>query len=184
VRIYCAPRCGESGSAAVYALLEHAFRAEYGGDLPEITKTPNGKPYFPMRQDIHFSLSHARTHVLCAISPFPVGADIESPREISQRAIRYYSSPDELEQFDPLELWVLKESYIKLIGGTLPTVKKITFSREAGLITSSDKTVTSKLYNIEKCHAAVSYHNGTAPESIELINGSVAREQGSSWQAP
>ena len=69
-----------SGSEAVYSLLGHMFKTIYGGDLPAIEKTPNGKPFFPARQDVHFSLSHSRTHVMCALSNKPVGVDIESPR--------------------------------------------------------------------------------------------------------
>jgi len=156
MKVYCAPRGGENGSAAVYSLLEYAFRTEYGGAaLPEIKKTPNGKPYFPDKRDIYFSLSHSRTHVLCVLSCNPVGADIESPRLISERVMRFFCSPGELALFDPLDLWVLKESYIKLIGGTLPMIKTLRFSREGDEIVAPDKDAISRLYSINGCRAAV-----------------------------
>ena len=169
LKIFYTPFFGRSGSAAVYSLLEHAFANEYGGALPQVKKTPNGKPYFPDRPDVHFSLSHARTHVLCAISDAPVGADIESPRHISERAISYFCSSEELVFFDPIDLWVLKESYIKLIGGTLPLVKKLRFSCENNKIIPPDNSSISKLYRIENCHAAVSTYGKYLPDSIELI---------------
>ena len=101
----CAPvdigaQGGQYRSASAYSLLEYAYRLEYGDVLPEIKKTPNGKPFFPERPGIHFSLSHAFTHVACALSEFPVGVDIESPREISKRAMRFFCSDEELVFFD------------------------------------------------------------------------------------
>ena len=169
LKIFCAPRRGLSGSDAVYSLLEYAFRQEHSGPVPEIKKTPNGKPYFPARPEIHFSLSHARTHVLCALSNAPIGADIESPRNISELAIRYFCTPDELSFFDPLDLWVLKESYIKLIGGRLSLVKDLHFSRENDRIIAPDNASVSKLYRIGDCRAAISSFGGIPPGSIDLI---------------
>ena len=169
LKIYCAPLGDLSGSNAAYALLDRAYREEYGGALPEIKKTPNGKPYFPERPDEFFSLSHAKTHVLCALSSNPVGADIESPRSISERAIRYFCTQEELSFFDPLDLWVLKESYIKLIGGRLAMVKDIRFSRDNGGIITPDGLSLSKLYRIGICHAAISAYGSDLPESIELL---------------
>ena len=172
MRIYCMPNSKTSGSAAVYALLRYAFSIGYGSCFPQIKKTPNGKPYFPERPDVHFSLSHTKTHVLCALSSDPVGADIESPRHISQRAIRFFCSSDELSIFDPLDLWVLKESYIKLFGETLPTIRKIHFSRKDDMIIVPDRSVVSKLYRVADCRAAVTGFDKNLPKSIELINSS------------
>ena len=159
-------------------MLKYAFSIEYGGGLPDIKKTPNGKPYFPERRDIHFSLSHSRTHVICALSANPVGIDIESPRIISERAIKFFCSPEEQVLFDPLDLWVLKESYIKLVGGTLPMIKKLRFSKGSDTIQASDKDVISRLYRIgdcsaNACRAAVCSIGGVPPDSIELITSSI-----------
>lgn len=169
MKIFYAARNGYSGSAAAYSLLEYAFRSEHGGALPEIKKTPNGKPYFPERPELHFSLSHAGTHVLCAVSGKPVGADIESPRLVSERATRFFSTPEELRLFHPLDLWVLKESYIKLIGGTLVLMKEIRFSRAGDRIIPPDSTTVSRLYTLGDCRAAVSGTDEPPPDSIELI---------------
>jgi len=171
MKIYCASRNGLDGSAAVYSLLRYAFCIEYGDrDLPRIDKTPNGKPYFRDRCDIHFSLSHSRTHVLCALSNEPVGADIESPRQLNERVIRFFCSPEELIMFDPLDLWVLKESYIKLVGGTMAMLKELRFSREGDTILAPDNAVKSGLYSIDGCRAAICSIGKPPPASIESVN--------------
>ena len=169
LKIFYAPRNGSGGSAAAYSLLDRVFTAEFGGALPEIKKTPAGKPFFPDRPEIHFSLSHASTHVLCALSDRPVGVDVESPRQISERAVRFFCSPEEFSLFDPLELWVLKESYIKFVGGTLVMVKTIRFSRENSRIITPGKLAFSKLYHIGDCCAAATTSVDCFPESIELL---------------
>ena len=169
MKLYCAPIRNLSGSATVYALLEYAYKKDFYGSFPKIEKTPNGKPYFPDKPDVHFSLSHAKTHVLCAISVNPVGADIESERHVSKRALRFFATQKELELFDPLDLWVLKESYIKLIGGVLIMVKNIHFSCEEGIISAPDNETISRLYRIDGCRAAISSHGTPPPKSIDLV---------------
>ena len=166
MNIYCERIGSRSGSSAAYALLAAAYRSIHGEAMPEIKKTPNGKPYFAGGLDIHFSLSHSKTHILCAISDAPIGVDIESPRCISERAVKYFSSPAELSMFSPLELWVLKESYVKLVGGTLPLVRNIRYTHDNESIKTSDLSAFSKLYCIEGCHAAVSTYKNNFPESI------------------
>lgn len=148
MRLFCTPRGDGSASETAWSLLAYAYRSMYGSALPEIKRTPAGKPYFPAAPHVYFSLSHSRAYALCAVSGNPVGADTETPRFISPGAIRYFCSPEELLLFDPLELWVLKESYVKLTGATLPAVKQIRFSREGDLILAPDGYASSKLYRI------------------------------------
>ena len=179
---YCTQRGKKSGSSAVYDLLAHAYHLENGGELPEIKKSIHGKPYFPYSPGIHFSLSHSVTHVLCALSGNPVGCDIESPRMISNRVLTYFSTPAELELFEPLELWVLKESYVKLYGRTIASIRDLRLSRygddivisagrfsadprsgvssatgnkEGHPLMSEDRSPVFKTYKIDDCIAAV-----------------------------
>ena len=76
-------------------------------------------------EGLHFSLSHCKEGVCCAISDRPVGIDIESAnRKISESVIRY--AMDEGEQTligqsdDPgrtfLRLWTQKEAVLKRLG--------------------------------------------------------------------
>ena len=167
--LFCTPLESKSGTEAVYALLEHAFRINYGVNLPEIMKTPRGKPYFPSFPEVHFSLSHTKTHVFCALSDSPVGCDIESPRQISQPALRFFSSPEELDLFEPLDLWVLKESYVKLFGQTIASIRKLRFSLHGQRIVAPDASVEAKLYRISDCSAAVCSVYSKPPDSFVLI---------------
>ncbi|MCL2046381.1 MAG: 4'-phosphopantetheinyl transferase superfamily protein [Oscillospiraceae bacterium] len=168
-RLYATRLSGRNGSATAYELLEYIYALEYSGQMPDIKKTPAGKPYFPDRLDIHFSLSHSKSHVLCALSDMAIGVDIETARQVSDRALSFFSTAQERELFDPLDLWVLKESYIKLLGGTLPMVKTLHFSMAKGEIIPPDSRGISRLYRIDNCPAAASTYADHLPESIELL---------------
>jgi 4'-phosphopantetheinyl transferase len=177
VRIFCSLIGEADGSEAVYALLRYAYHFVYGEALPELKRTVLGKPYFPEKPEIHFSLSHSKTHVLCGLSATPIGVDIETPRYLSERARRFFVSPEESLLFDPLELWVLKESYIKLQGKTIGMARRIRFSRDGEKIIPPGENVYSKLYRIENCYAAVSSLGIEPTETIE--NAQTAQGDGS-----
>ena len=160
----------QSGSATAYALLAHLVRTEYGIALPRIEKTENGKPFFPDRPDIHFSLSHTAAHVLCAVSSSPVGVDIEAERVPRAGLERYFCSDEELALFDWLDLWVLKESCIKLLGGRLLLIKKLRFSRDGDEIIAPDPGVHSRLYrDVAGCRMAVCALGESPPAVAELV---------------
>ena len=106
-------------------LLWRALGQEYGveaGSL-QMARTPQGKPYFP-GGSVHFSLSHCRGMVCCAVSRSPVGADVEGPRPVPRHLVDrvctqeerawLFSQPDQDAAF--LSLWTLKESVMKLSG--------------------------------------------------------------------
>ena len=174
LKICCKPITEGGGSLSAYALLEDAYRETCGCRLPTIKKTPNGKPFFPEMPDIHFSLSHSRSHVMCAISDAPVGVDIETNRRISERAKHFFFTPGELSFFGPIDLWVLKESYIKLFGLSLPAIRGLRFSLEHGRVITPDLSVTSGLYRVDGCPAAVSSLSDVLPRTVDLIAGSSA----------
>lgn len=111
---------GRDGHAAGLALLEKLC----GTPLPEICRTPLGKPYF-LDSPLHFSISHTKNHVFCAVSDVPVGIDAEElDRDINLSLAKKILSPTELLQFqqaeDPrlalLKFWVLKEAQGKCTG--------------------------------------------------------------------
>lgn len=171
MKLYCARRGQVSGSAAVYALLGHGVRQIYNIPMPIVAKEPTGKPYFPDRQDIHFSLSHTSSHVLCAVSEALVGADIEAIRSVRPGVPERVCMPDELSMFDFFELWTLKESFIKVSGNTNVFLKNIVFSRTNGKIVTPDCALSARLFNcIPGCRAAVCSAGVTIPESIEMVD--------------
>lgn len=110
-------------------LLQYAL-AQEGIPATEqvLATTALNKPYLIHRPDVHFSLSHSGSWVVCAVSADPVGVDVEFPRctlDIGQR----FFQPEELEGLDQLpylqcrdqlnRLWTAKEAFVKALGGGL-----------------------------------------------------------------
>ncbi len=115
---------GRNAHEAGIALLSRLYRQKTGLPLPEIRKSPRGKPYFPDGK-LHFSISHTPHRVFCCLSARNVGMDAEEvQRQIPLRMAQRLLSPGELARFDAAEdkrscllrLWVLKEAYAKLTG--------------------------------------------------------------------
>ena len=115
---------GRSGHEAGRQLLARMYREITGENCPEIAVTQRGKPYF-VEGPWHFSISHTKNHVFCALSTGPVGLDAEeTDREINLRLaekilsepewIRLEAAADKREAL--LKLWVLKEASVKLTG--------------------------------------------------------------------
>ena len=111
---------GRDPHLAGLALLEKLC----GAPLPEIRRTPLGKPYFP-GEDLHFSISHTKNYVFCAVSECPIGIDAEElDRDIRLDLAEKFLSPGELAQFQNtpdkrralLTFWVLKEAAGKCSG--------------------------------------------------------------------
>ena len=103
-------------------LLERLYRKATGEPLPEISVTPQGKPYFA-NSPWHFSISHTQNHAFCCLSKHNVGLDGEEiGRSVSPALIDRWLSPSEKARLgdDPadafLRLWVLKEAEGKLRG--------------------------------------------------------------------
>ena len=105
-------------------LLAKMYEEETGCPLPEILLGQRGKPYFA-EGGCHFSVSHTKKLVFCALSKQPVGIDAEDlSREIKLSLAEKILSPYEYAQFQTaadkkkalLTFWVLKEAAGKLSG--------------------------------------------------------------------
>jgi 4'-phosphopantetheinyl transferase len=136
------------------------------GHLPpadwQFARNEYGKPSInsidPKLQALSFSLSHTRGFVACAITlNTSVGIDVErtdqSPR-VQEIADRYFSSteaawlrqsPDELRISRFVELWTLKEAFLKANGVGLfgfPTDVSIQFDEDGGIAVAGPSTFT------------------------------------------
>ena len=170
MNLTCMPRGNLNGSEAAYALLGHTVGLEYGIALPEILKTPAGKPFFPAFPEIHFSVSHTKTHVLCAVSDRPVGVDVETARPVRPGVPDRVCTPEELEVFDFFELWVLKESYIKLTGNNGVILNSVCFSGYRDHIVTPDSAVGARLYgDVPGCFASACTGGYDFPMQITMI---------------
>ena len=111
---------GRDPHEAGLALLEKLC----GAPLPEIRRTPLGKPCF-VGDSRHFSISHTKNYVFCAVAEHPIGIDGEeldrdirlclaekilSDREYAQ----FQNAPDKRRAL--LTFWVLKEAAGKCAG--------------------------------------------------------------------
>ena len=166
MRIYVSKLHNKNGSQAVRKLLAYGYNEMYGQKMPEIAKTEKGKPYFPERPDVHFSLSHTDTHVMCAIGESPVGCDIQTIRQVSDK-IKYRTCTEkELEVFEFFQLWTLKESWIKLNGTLDREIIDVEFIGTPDNITPPKPAVCAKLYACDGCIAAVCTSEYSLPCNI------------------
>jgi 4'-phosphopantetheinyl transferase len=108
------------------ALLRHALRECQGLEDPEVALDGRGKPFLPAHPDVHFSLAHSGSWILCALSGTPVGVDVEeAPEGGDLPAGMVLSAPERarLAALPPGEaraclvrMWTLKESLLKAMG--------------------------------------------------------------------
>ena len=107
-------------------LLRQMYEELTGEEMPEIGKMPRGKPYF-LTGDLHFSITHTKTRVFCALSDKPVGIDAEDVnRQVSPKLAEKILSPGEYAAYEAaadedknnilLRLWVMKEAEVKCSG--------------------------------------------------------------------
>ena len=108
------------------ALLEAALAAEGVSDFT-MTCGHNGKPRLAHTQNIHFSLSHSGTKVMCAVSDSDIGCDVERVAEIDMQIARRFFCAGEYESLMQcgddekrkilfFRYWTLKESFLKATG--------------------------------------------------------------------
>ena len=162
--------------AVAYALLAYALKYDMKISTPPVFATlPGGKPFFLSLPDVHFSLSHTSSHVLCAVSRSPIGADVETLRDIDVKVIERVMSPSELTAFrragQPkdmfFDLWTLKESALKLDGEPGVSLRSLSFSLLSGSPSFDAGGLSCRLFrDIPGCTAAVCSHENELPEHI------------------
>ena len=108
-------------------LLEYAVSRLYRIGVPELSrdKGEHGKPCFRIHPEVRFNISHSGDLVICAVSDFETGLDIqEKSRMNTDRIAKKVMSPVEhkkyLESSERQDffyrVWVMKESYVKWTG--------------------------------------------------------------------
>ena len=124
IALQCLPIAPGEGHAAGRKLLAEMVATHTGRPMPPIAVADRGKPYFT-EGCLHFSITHSKHHVFCALSDKPIGIDAEeADREISLALAEKILSPKEYAQWqhapDPrsalLTFWVLKEAQAKCTG--------------------------------------------------------------------
>jgi len=141
----------------VYKLLEQAFESVFKMSAPAVATDKNGKPYFPERADVHFSLSHSGKYVMCAISTDKVGADIQKSQAISDKMTTRVFTENELKTADSLSLWCLKESFIKLMGKLDRPYNEMEFLKNGRVFTGPDGVMGELVDTVVEYSAAVCF---------------------------
>lgn len=133
-----------SGHEAGRELLAQMHRELTGKPLPQVLVTERGKPYLK-DSPLHFSISHTKRRVFCAMSEKQIGIDAEElDRGIDPRLADKILSAGERQQYESaadrrmalLRFWVLKEAAAKCSGeGLRGYPNKTDFSLEDPRVT-------------------------------------------------
>lgn len=163
------PLSKSQGSAFGVSLLAVAYEDYNNATMPLIKKLISGKPWFPGNPGFHFSISHSRTHVVCAVSKYPVGVDTADHRNVSSRFIKKITTAEERKNLSFFEIWALRESLFKLEGkGNLRTMRFI--KKKNGKIIPPVSGVKCRIYNdIKDNTVAVCAREGDFPDKLIMI---------------
>ena len=116
---------GQKLCAAAFLLLCDGLRQEYGIITPPLLGYgEDGKPFLSDYPHIHFNMSHCSQAAICALSPHPIGIDVERIRSYNESVARYTMNDEEMRQIlsSPhpdiafIKLWTMKEALLKLRG--------------------------------------------------------------------
>ncbi|MBW6490164.1 MAG: 4'-phosphopantetheinyl transferase superfamily protein [Lentimicrobium sp.] len=110
-------------------MARHLLHRATGKSLPEIpfTTGEKGKPVPDGFAGIHINISHSGDWVVVALSPTPVGVDVEKMKKVPEGVAKRFFSISENKWLNSIEdenekahifftLWTLKESFLKAIG--------------------------------------------------------------------
>ena len=126
-----------------------------------------GKPYIHPKFNLNFNISHSAEWIVCAISEYPVGIDIEKILPIEFSIANHFFS---MEEYNALisqdegkkltyfyQLWCAKESYIKAVGkGLSISLDSFTINIYNNLYSIKHNSENSKLY-IKECEIDSNY---------------------------
>ena len=83
-------------SVLAFVLLREAVKEEFGEEMQEFEYNEFGKPFLKGKS-LHFSLSHCKTAVACAVSKSEIGVDLENVRDFDERITNRVLTPAELK---------------------------------------------------------------------------------------
>lgn len=148
---------GQRTCVLAYLLLKKALREEYGlTENPLFEYGPHGKPFIVGHPEIHFSLSHCREAVACAVSDRPVGIDVESVRRYKEDVVRYAMSDEEQQLIVAAErpdvafirLWTMKEARLKLTGEGITNDLKSALASGSWQFTTVERLDKNYIYTL------------------------------------
>eukprot|EP00828_Plagiopyla_frontata_P045666 TRINITY_DN7884_c0_g1_i1.p1 TRINITY_DN7884_c0_g1~~TRINITY_DN7884_c0_g1_i1.p1 ORF type:complete len:286 (-),score=28.24 TRINITY_DN7884_c0_g1_i1:439-1296(-) len=127
-------------SMIAYLLLIYGLKKEkYFDEIPEFDYGKYGKPYIKGDSNIFFNISHCKHGVVCGISKYEIGVDIEAIDKnniscvdlVMSKKEKQLISKSKFQEKTFTRFWVLKESYVKNSGiGIGDYLHKLDFSKE------------------------------------------------------
>lgn len=179
-------------------VLQRLVLGAYVDDDPRalaFTRDRWGRPSLADHGELHFSLSHCASHVALAVGSDPVlGVDVETVVPVRRSFMRIADQffhgddlaqllgcPEEQRYARFLELWTLKEAYLKALGlGMHKPMADCGFARTAeGLIVARDRAPVPDLAvpdafiaqrRMRSCQLALAYRRGR-PVRFRYLNG-------------
>ncbi|MBP5424609.1 MAG: 4'-phosphopantetheinyl transferase superfamily protein [Prevotella sp.] len=148
---------GQRTCVLAYLLLKKALREEYGlTENPLFEYGPHGKPFIVGHPEIHFSLSHCREAVACAVSDRPVGIDVESVQRYRESLAQYTMNDEEQQLIAAAErpdvafirLWTMKEARLKLTGEGITNDLKSALSGGSWQFTTVERLDKNYIYTL------------------------------------
>lgn len=111
------------GERWVYKAVKAYGIRDLDPSLCPIERTEKGKPYFPGRPDVCFSVSHSGDYWACAVAEQPLGLDLQKHKggRLEDIARRFFH-PQEASWLETngmdrfYDVWASKESYVKWTG--------------------------------------------------------------------
>ena len=96
------------------------------GETPEnleFGRSTHGKPFLRGRDDVHFNISHSGDFIACALSPAPIGIDVQTLVPANLKVAKRFFTEDEYNYIVEEDssarfcrVWTMKESYVKYLG--------------------------------------------------------------------
>ncbi len=122
-------RLARKGISALFGISEREI---------EFARTEKGKP-FAVNANAHFSISHSKDLVVCAVDDREIGVDVELIREIEMRVTKIACTEQDRDFiFEPhnenerilrfFEVWTAKEAYFKYLGTGIEGLKTVDYS--------------------------------------------------------
>lgn len=111
------------GASWVYEAVRSYGIVGLDPDTCPIERTEKGKPYFPSRPEVCFSVSHSGDYWACAVAEQPLGLDLQKHKggRLEDIARRFFH-PQEADWLERngieyfYDVWAAKESYVKWTG--------------------------------------------------------------------
>ena len=125
------PKEKQDQSIAVRALLDKLLLKEGAAtDISSLAFDGKGRPCLSGSDDLFISLSHSADMIACAVSNRPVGIDVQSVCEVSDKLIDRVCTPYEKDYVIRngkeifMQIWTAKEAYKKVSGETFAEAVK------------------------------------------------------------